>query len=212
MIELETTKIWTGDGFGAAYAITLKQEKVFRFPTPINGRSGVAMYSRWTKDGKFGGYEVFQIKILPKGHKCFAAVVEEDTEKYPTAENFGRIAWHIWAKPLAEEAFQAQIDKLTGKTKVVETDNEDEDNDNENAATEEIHVPVVHITPTNVTWVIPDGEFTTAQFGMVNNLPVPGKGYFELKNLLSSGKIVEVARRKVSEGRGRATVFFSKVA
>jgi hypothetical protein len=206
MIELEKEKIWTGDSFGASGAITLRQEKVHRFPAPINKRSGVAMYSRWKKDGSFGGYEVFQIKITPKGHKCFQAIVEEDTEKYPTCENFGFWAWHIWNKPHALEVFQQQIDKLMAD-ELMEDGPEAVEDETEIVPVARVETPFVP-----KVLVIPSGEFTTVQFGLANNLPVPGKGYTELKSLQAAGKVKEVARRKVKEGPGKPTTFFMEVA
>lgn len=181
MNELPINKVWSGDGYGAA-PITLKQ---------VKRNEKAAVYHRFANDGTPQGYEVFQIKVRLKGQALPGGLFEkEDREVYPSANAFGRIAWAIQSL----ETALAKFDDLT-RNDVKEIDDDAE------PTTSKIESALV----------IPDGEFTTVQFAEVNGLPPIGRGYLALKSLLASNAVKEVARRKVNVGKGRATVFYSKV-
>ena len=159
------------------------------------------IYARTREDGSVFGYEVFCAHVIKKGTACFQKVYEDDEEQYPGAAVFGKSAWFCETMEMAEKRFNGLV---SGQIEVVQ---EVEVADSEEA----VLVPVAQVSVSSGEWLIPEGEFTTAQFGATNNLPVPGKGYFELRSLLSAGKVEETERRKVGDGRGRPTVFFKKV-
>lgn len=103
MKTLEKEIIWTGDGFGAADAITLRQVK----------REGlVCVYERIKKSGQHDGYEVFVVKIVKEGAPMpGGGTVAETYESYPRANSFGRTAWHLRGMPLVEQRFQELLQK-----------------------------------------------------------------------------------------------------
>ena len=173
----------------------------------------VALYKRITEDGKLFGYEVFRIKTRLKGQALPGGGVEaEDREVYPKANAFGNNALFI-AGPNAEDEAKKIFDEWT---KTAPEPVEDEEDSDEPEKMPDLHMLKNRIgkwgttTPTT-DYIIPDGEFTNVQFAEANGLPPVGKGYMVLKSLVTSGKVKEVARRKVTEGRGRATVFYSRV-
>lgn len=96
MIELPVEKKWTGDGW-ASDPRMLSQVK----------RSPKHAIYRVTglKNGETTGYEVFKIRVTPKGTQVFETVTPDDEEKYPTAEQFGKTAWAVSSIERAEEIF-----------------------------------------------------------------------------------------------------------
>lgn len=82
MIELEKEFV-SGDGGFSTDPLTYKQ--LMRTKT-------VALYER-SRDGVVKDYEVFNIKVDPKGKKIFDQVLEDDREKYPSSGVFGFSAW-----------------------------------------------------------------------------------------------------------------------
>jgi hypothetical protein len=209
MILLETEKIWTGDGFGST-PVTLKQIKIERLPKIVNPKTvGVAMYERISKNGKFDGYEVFQIRVSFKGDKLpNGSQVEDDRERYPSSASFGKYAWHCLKRERAEEVFNQQLflikSKLSGETIPETIQPLPEEKEKEEL------IPQQETPKTSKTIILPEGEFSTIQFGQVNNMPVPGKGYLTLRALVEIGMVVESSRRKIGIGQGRATIFYKK--
>jgi hypothetical protein len=214
MILLEKEKQWTGDGYGSR-PITLRQVKVERFFVPPK-TNGVAMYERISNDGTFDGFEVFQIKlslkgdVLPNGSK-----VENDKERHPSCSAFGRYAWHILKRERADKVFDSQVSilksKLSGEPLPVEIQPIPVEEAMIIQQEEEPPLQQKKLSvriPDNV--IIPENDFTIVQFGQVNNLPVPGKGYLTLRALLADGIIVEAFRKKVTMGRGKPTIFYRK--
>ena len=167
----------------------------------------VALYKRITEDGKLFGYEVFRIKSRLKGQALPGGGAEaEDREVYPKGKAFKSNVALFIAGPDAENRAAEIFNEWTSiAPEVVEPEEDDTDNDESGT----LKAATTPSTPIGL--VIPEGEFTTQMFGAANNLPVPGKGYMALQSLLRDGLIKEVARRKMTEGRGRATTFFSKV-
>jgi hypothetical protein len=126
MKTLEKEIIWTGDGFGEANAITLRQVK-------REGR--VCVYERIKKNGTHDGYEVFTVKVVEAGAPMpGGGVVAETYESYPRANSFGRTAWHLRGMPLVDQRFQELLTKQNAL-----------DSDDEEAAVA-LSVPVVEFT------------------------------------------------------------------
>lgn len=98
MKTLELEKIWTGDGYGQAEAITLKQ---------IKRNDTSAIYQRFANNGNPQGFEVFTIKVVEAGTPLPGGVVVPETyEQYPTANKFGKTAWHVGTLEKAEAIYE----------------------------------------------------------------------------------------------------------
>ena len=106
MIELPLTKSWTGDGFGAADA---------RQMTQIKRSPNAAVYEVKAAKGEVVGYEVFKIKVTPKGTDIYGTILEDDTENYPCKGSFGKTAWFITDMSKALVRFY-EIDQLVTDT------------------------------------------------------------------------------------------------
>lgn len=142
-----------------------------------------AIYERWQNKGAiYNGCEVFRIKMRHKGDKLPGGVVEaEDREVYPSANQFGISAWHV-TRARAEVIFK----ELTEEVKEV-------------------------LTPKNIAdIVIPDGEFTCADFMELNKISQPEANKFLRENLDKTIKISKVSR-KAGQLRGRPSNFYSKI-
>ncbi len=130
------------------------------------------------------GYEIGGVKVEP-------------AETYPSSEQWGQKGWTYKTLLEADNKYETLLSR----------------NPEPGVVEEDVVVPVARVvSQPNLTLVIPEGEFTTAMFGQANNLPVPGKGYTELMALKAAGKVVEVCKRKLTEGKGRASTIFSKAA
>jgi len=54
----------------------------------------VAIYQRFYSDGRAKDFEVFRIKVFPKGKTIFNSIpLSDDTEQYPSSGQFGVLAW-----------------------------------------------------------------------------------------------------------------------
>ncbi len=82
MIKLEENFISGMDGF-AQDPLTYTQ---------IQRTDNVALYKR-SRNGIVKDYEVFNIKITPKGTDFFGTASLDDKEIYPKANSFGKTAW-----------------------------------------------------------------------------------------------------------------------
>lgn len=97
MKTLELEKIWTGDGYGTTDAITLRQ---------IKRTATAAIYQRFANNGNSQGFEVFTIKVVEAGTPLPGGVVVPETyEQYPTANRFGKTAWHVTNLDKAESIY-----------------------------------------------------------------------------------------------------------
>ena len=114
MIELPSEKKWSGDGWGA--------DPRLMFQVKRSAKNAIYRVTSF-KTGKTTGYEVFKIRITPKGTQIFDKVTEDDEEKYPTADQFGRTAWFTRNLEQAEAIFE-RLEK--GLMPYGETPNENE--------------------------------------------------------------------------------------
>lgn len=72
--------------------------------TLVKRSNKAAIYKR-SLNGRVKDFEVFEIKIRPKGTKIFKKISEEDEELYPSASQFGFIAWSYKNLTAAENCF-----------------------------------------------------------------------------------------------------------
>lgn len=160
MIKLEETFI-SGDGGFSTDPQTYTQIK-------RTDKSAIYQVSR---DGKINGFEVFLIKILPKGTQIFAKTQEEDEEKYPSTGTFGKTAWFCATLERANERYE----ELNNAS--VNADAEEEKKEN---------------------LIIPVGEFSTKDFAESNKIEYPIAFLF-IKSAIEENKIkfVREERRNV---------------
>jgi len=147
MIKLETTFVSGEGGFSTSPGpLTYKQ---------LARTDSVAVYQRFYADGRPKDFETFIIKVDPKGKEQkfpggVVKVVEDDTEKYPSASQFGRIAWSFHNEGAAMDRFE----RLCKQADVAEAE--------ENEPSE----PAKAIT-------VPIGEFSTKELAEANGIEYP---------------------------------------
>ena len=149
----------------------------------------VALYVRTPLEGERGhpDYEVFIIKMLPKGSKVKLPGKEEyfttdDQEKYPCNTDFGRIAWSITDKPKALKKYE----ELCTKSDISVEEEEPE-----------------------ISIVIPLGEWSTKELAEANKVEYPQASIF-LKEALAAGTI-KFSRAERRNVKGKPTNLYSKV-
>lgn len=94
MIKLETTFVSGAGGFSSE-PLTYKQ---------VKRNEKAAIYER-SRNEIIKDYEVFLIKISPKGKQIFDTVLEDDTENYPSTNQFGHSAWSCLTLKAATDRF-----------------------------------------------------------------------------------------------------------
>ena len=78
----------------------------------IKKENGVAIYQRFNTDGTPRSYEVFIVKVVPKGASLpNGKTVEEPYEQYPGANAFGKTAYDCRTIAQAEERFEQLVIK-----------------------------------------------------------------------------------------------------
>jgi hypothetical protein len=170
MIKLEKTFV-SGEGGFSTNPLTYTQ---------VTRTDNTAIYER-SRNGVPYDYEVFRIKILPKGTKVFQTITEDDQEKYPGSSQFGFIAWsfnHRVAAMKRYEELNKEVDDLA------------------NEIEEESVV------------AIPSKEFTVGEFADQNGMTYANAFVF-VKGAVASGsvKFVREERRNV---KGKASKIYTK--
>ena len=75
--------------------------------------NGVAMYERQNMDGTFRSYEVFIVKVVPKGTALPGGnTVQETYEQYPGCAAFGKTAYDCKTIDTAEARFEELVKKV----------------------------------------------------------------------------------------------------
>lgn len=75
--------------------------------------NGVAMYERQNMDGTFRSYEVFIVKVVPKGTALPGGnTVQETYEQYPGCAAFGKTAYDCKTIDSAEKRFDELVKKV----------------------------------------------------------------------------------------------------
>lgn len=196
MIELPTQKKWTGEGWASNT----------RLLTQIKRSLHNAIYRVSDhKTGKATGFEVFKIRILPKGTRIFDTVTTDDEEKYPTGEQFGHTAWYAASQSQAEKIFDTlEAEKHLGESTVNPSECvSPEPKTNSDTA---VHK---NCSLKGISIKLPNGEFKMQDVAELNNM---GKAnvYVIVQEFIASGKVRET--RRVSQGRGRPTVMYQEVS
>jgi hypothetical protein len=174
MITLLTNFVSGAGGF-AANPLTYKQ---------LKRTAKVAIYER-SRDGVPFDYEVFKIKVVPKGTQIFKTVTEDDEEKYPGSSQFGGSGCSAWPMATLTSAM-AKYNEL-----IKETDD------------------TAEIEPQR-SIVVPVGEFTIAEFGDKNSIKYP-QAFLIIKAALANGS-VKLLREERRNARGKATKIFVNAA
>ena len=79
----------------------------------LRKENGVAIYERFNTDDTHRSYEVFIVKVVPKGAPLpNGKVVEESYEQYPGANAFGKTAYDCRTLAQAEERFDQLVQKV----------------------------------------------------------------------------------------------------
>lgn len=147
--------------------------------TQLQRTDKVALYER-SRDGKVFDYEVFFIKIEPKGKKTFNQILEDDREHYPSHEQFGRIAWSLSTKDRALQRYK----ELCNKSEAPEEENS--------------------VKPL----LFPVGEFSTTELAEFNKISYPNASVF-VKVSFEAG-IIKFVRDEHRNARGKATRLYTK--
>lgn len=175
MIELEK-QFTSGEGGYSADPLTYTQ---------VQRTDKVALYSRG-RDGKVMDYEVFFIKIEPKGKVSkfpggVVKVTPDDKELYPSSGQWGRIAWSCANLTVAKERF----DELNKQANAPE---------DEESVTESLTIPV--------------GEFTVTELATANKIEYPIASVF-VKTQLELGSI-KFLREERRAAKGKASKIYAK--
>lgn len=201
MIELLKEKRWTGDGWAGDP----------RLLTQVKRSQHNALYQvAEEKTGRVTGFEVFKIRVLPKGTKVFDTVTADDEEKYPTAEQFGRTAWFAGSLVQAERIYNK-----------LEAGGNPGGVDEPNPTSPVADAPEPDVKPVvkrgrgrppkggNPTIKLPKGEFKMQDVADLNSM---GKAnvYIIVREFIAEGKVKET--RRVPSVRGRPTVMYEEVS
>lgn len=198
MIELEK-EFKSGVGGFSANPLTYTQ---------LKRNEKAAVYMRSQNEMPYD-YEVFLIKVKPKGTKIFQKILEDDEECYPSCSQWGRTAWSFTNVGLAMIRFH----EIThGKVN-------EEVSENESEVQDEPTIEIKSSTPVpeeNVETevkpykgpdlIIPVGEFSTKDLAAHNNVQYPIAFLFR-KDAERKGKI-KFSRKQKAEGRGKPTDIF----
>lgn len=187
MIELPTEKKWTGDGWVSDPRLLFQVK-----------RSPNAAIYRVTsfKTGVTTGYEVFKILVRPKGTVIFDNVTEDDEEKYPTGEQFGKSAWFVNTLERAEEIFNRLEEGLDGNDSLEEEEPKDK------------KIPPLPKNFDPQTISFPMGEFTKKQLAEHNNLPY-GTAHAFVENFLNQR--VRFTGKAPKPKKGKASALYQKI-
>ena len=151
-------------------------------------KNDVAVYSRTKLDGRICSYEVFKIKVIKAGTSLpGGGVVEEDYERYPSKNDFGKTAMHIGT-------FNNQIDPESLYETFSKKYNLLDENKNSTSLNE---------------FILPEGIFTVKNMLELNPLKNYTDCYQYIK--LNEGVTVEFVEQRLSEsGRGKPSNFYQK--
>lgn len=79
----------------------------------LKKENGVAIYERQNMDGTFRSYEVFIVKVVPKGTALPGGnTVQETYEQYPGCASFGKTAYDCKTIDQAEKRFDELVKKV----------------------------------------------------------------------------------------------------
>jgi hypothetical protein len=158
-----------------------------------------AIYAR-SRDGIIRDYEVFRIKVNPKGKKIFATILEDDEERYPSNNDFGRWAWSISGSGGEKRARQL-YKELTAEANAKDEEATDEE------TTVTTTVTVAHVSKGELQ--IPSGKFTHAELADFNK-KTKQQVYNLLQQYVKEGKLKIAGERAPEGGKGKSSKLFEK--
>lgn len=170
MIKLETTFV-SGEGGFSADPLTYTQ---------LARTETIAIYER-SRNGHATDFEVFRIKILPKGTKVFQTVTEDDQEKYPGSSQFGFIAWAFNDRARAFVRYEQLKKEADGKLEAAE-------------AKKDLTIPV--------------GEFTVGEFAEKNGMTYANAFVF-VKGAVEAGS-VKFIKEERRQAKGKPSKIYAK--
>lgn len=195
MIKLEIEFVCGSDGFSSD-PLTYKQ---------IIRNENFAMYER-SRDGKVHEYEVFKITFTKKGTKLFNTVIEDDTERYPSAEKFGRTAWSIKSYDKAMQKFN----DLTNKYNNMNNETQNTDNTNDVTTTPTTPKRGRRAAAHNIIYPSNQKQFTMADLRKSN----PGLSqpvlYIHIQKDIQANKVKKIGVVETS-ARGKKPVIYALV-
>lgn len=196
MKQLPLERVWTGDGRGQSDAVTHIQ---------IKRTDKVALYSVTNKRGVIAGYEVFIVTIVEAGTPLpGGGQVEESYERYPSANQFGRIAWAPASLSQAERIYNGLLEGKKPCDLEVETnsskDTDSDTNDEPKAKREKKPLP---------TLTIPVMEFTIKELAEQNKVEYPIA--FQTVKLWEGENKVKFVREERRATKGKASKIYAKV-
>ena len=162
--------------------------------------NGVAMYERQNMDGTFRSYEVFIVKVVPKGTALPGGnTVQETYEQYPGCAAFGKTAYDCKTLDNAE----ARFDELVQKVK-----------QSKEAKEESIKsgkpVRRGRKAKAKTTVAIPTGKFTMKMLVTDYNIPQPSM-YLIVREWVNSGLVKVTGSVKSEAGRGKPALVYEVV-
>lgn len=163
--------------------------------TQVKRNESAAIYAvSVANSGHLTGYEVFKIKVDPKGKQIFAKVVEDDTEKYPSTSDFGRSAWFVINMERANEYF----DQITQKAIEVSEETVNDESPE-----------VIRTDYKGPTFNFPTTEFSVNDLAEFNKAQYP-QAYLFVKDALAKGSIKYV-RDERRAAKGKPTKIYVKL-
>lgn len=171
MKMLETSFV-SGDGGFAADVLNYQQ---------VIRSDKAAVYCR-SRNNLIKDYEVFKIRIFPKGHKIFQQILEDDEERYPSTGQFGISAWSYRNKTAAIQHFEF-LNKEASK--------------------------IVTVSVQTENLIIPDKAFSINEFAESNNIEYSNAFLF-IKDAIKKN-LIRFARQERRNARGKMTNIFEKV-
>jgi hypothetical protein len=190
MIQLPTEKKWSGDGWGA--------DPRLMFQVKRSEKNAIYRVTS-LKEGTTTCYEVFKIRISPKGTQIFDKVTEDDEEKYPTAEQFGRIAWAVNTQERAEEIFDMLEQGI----------NPDAPEEVEEVKEKKIPPLPKNFDPQTIQF--PVGPFTKKELAEHNKV-VYGTAHAFVENFLNQRVIFVGKKAKGEKQKGKIAALYEKIS
>lgn len=182
--------------------------------TQIARKGNICLYKRTgVADGRPKDLELFKVKTIKAGAALPGGnVVEKDYESYPGKAAFGKSAMSIGGIGADERATQLfDIWAANPDLNPLEVSEAAKGQPVTNPIAEQAVVRVAKTrvrSDKNAVYVIPDGEFTQADFAKANGLPERGRVYGILQQQVKSGLVTPVGLKK--SGKGRPQAYFVK--
>lgn len=175
-----------------------------------------AVYER-SRNGQVKDYEVFKIKIDPKGKEQkfpngTIKVVEDDTEKYPSNTDFGRSAWSFTGNP--KMSYLAAIHKYNDLNSVdTAPDLGEVEETTEATATTDIEAGVPkRKRKARASVVFPTGkQFTMKDLLDLNPDYSQPTMYIHIQAEIKANKVVEAGEVQNHSGRGKKPKLYALV-